>query len=400
MNLLVIYGSGASFDSKYKLYLIDEDSGEEFFPPMDKNFFNTEIITKLLNRDDFYALKFFRNHLFPLKKDLTLEECWTSVSINLKQCKLGTYEWIDEYEKYRQKYIINHRSSYPYSQLETTDITFGNSGNLRHMTDLVYSSRKVLGDCERDLKRLIFNCFSNTYLQNNVCSNYENMHNIIQQNTGINSLGYITFNYDLLLESALEKLNKQYHYLSVNVDIFDRYYKNNYPSILILKLHGSLNWELFSRSDDVLFKGKPVKPRYPINSLRVNDYTEPGIVPPTILKEEINSEYIENNPLRRLLINQWKCAIQLLSNADKVIIVGYSFPETDYHVHRIFQIANMKRRSIGKESQKILYCTGSYIDKELERLSNITQIKSGDIKLYKGFSKLIKSRVLKKYLKE
>jgi hypothetical protein len=226
------------------------------------------------------------------------------------------------------------------------------------------------------------------------------MHDIIQQNTGVNFLGYITFNYDLLLEHSLKKLEKQYHYLSVNVDILDKYYKNYSPSILVLKLHGSLNWKLNSRDDDIIFKEKSVEPAYPLDSTIANLYVEPGIVPPTILKEEINSEYNESNPLKRLLINQWKCAIQLLSLADKVIIVGYSFPETDYHVHRIFQIANMIRRSNRVENQKILYCIGNHTNKELKRLSNITQVKTEDITIYNGFSKLISSRILKKYLKE
>jgi len=396
MNVLFVYGSGASFDSKYRLSLDGGNNQESFSPPMDKNFFNTKIIKKLLARDDYYGIKFIRKTLFPLKDDLSLEECWTAVSINLKQCRLGTYEWEKEYEKYKQDY----RTSYPYSQLEATDVTFGESRNMGHMPGCVYSTRKVLGDCERDLKKLIYKCFSTIYLQNDICSNYESMHNIIQQNTGVNFLGYITFNYDLLLEQSLEKLGKQYHYLSVNVDIFDRYYKNYHPSILILKLHGSLNWELLSRGDDIIFKKKSVKPTYPENSINANSFIEPGIVPPTILKEEINSEYNESNPLKRLLINQWKYAIQLLSKADKVIIVGYSFPETDYHVHRIFQIANMIRQSNNPENQKILYCIGNYTNKELKRLSNITQVKTDDIKIYKGFSNLINSRILKKYLRE
>ena len=396
MNVLVVYGSGASFDSKYRLSLDDGNNQELFCPPMDKNFFNTKIITKLLARDDYYALKFFRNILFPLKENLSLEECWTAVSINLKQCRLGTYGWRKEYEEYSQ---INHESSYPYSDLEATDIVFGSRGNIAHMIDLVYHYRKVLGDCERDLKRLIYNCFSTIYPQNDICSNYESIHDIIQQNTEVNFLGYVTFNYDLLLEQSLKKLEKQYHYLSVNVDIFDEYYKNYRPSILILKLHGSLNWKLNSRDDDIIFKEKFVEPAYPIDSTTANLYVEPGIVPPTILKEEINSEYNESNPLKRLLINQWKYAIQLLSKADKVIIVGYSFPETDYHVHRIFQIANMIRRSNGTENQKILYCIGNHTNKELKRLSNITQVKTEDIKIYDGFSKLINSRILKEYLK-
>jgi hypothetical protein len=396
MNVLVIYGSGASFDSKYRLSLDGGNNQESFSPPMDKNFFNTKIIKKLLARDDYYGIEFFRKTLFPLKDDLSLEECWTAVSINLKQCRLGTYEWEKEYEKYKQDY----RTSYPYSQFEATDVTFGESGNMGHMPGLVYSTRKVLGDCERDLKRLIYKCFSTIYLQNDICSNYESMHNIIQQNTGVNFLGYITFNYDLLLEASLKKLGKQYHYLGVNIDIFDRYYMNFLPSILILKLHGSLNWELVSGDEDIVFKEKSIKPEYPEYSIDANNYTEPGIVPPTILKEEINSEYNESNPLKRLLINQWKYAIQLLSKADKVIIVGYSFPETDYHVHRIFQIANMIRRRNSTENQKILYCVGNYTNKELKRLSNITQVETEDIKIYKEFSKLINSRILKEYLKE
>jgi hypothetical protein len=396
MNVLVVYGSGASFDSKYRLRLDSGNNQESFSPPMDRDFFNTKIITKLLAGGDFHAIKFFRNILFPLKEDLSLEECWTAVSINLKQCNLGTYKWIEEYEKYTRDY----RTSYPYSDLEATDIISGEIGNISRMHSLIYSTRKVLRDCERDLKRLIYNCFSTIYPQNDICSNYECIHNTIQQNRGINFLGYITFNYDLLLEHSLKKIEEKYHYLGVNVDIFDKYYENYRPSILILKLHGSLNWELDPRDDDVTFKEKSVRPTYPDNSAEANTCTEPGIVPPTILKEEINSEYNESNPLKRLLINQWKYAIQLLSKADKVIIVGYSFPETDYHVQRIFQIANMIRKRNGSEKQKILCCVGNYNLKELERLSNITQVEKEDIKIYEEFSKLINSRILKKYLKE
>jgi len=125
-------------------------------------------------------------------------------------------------------------------------------------------------------------------------------------------------------------------------------------------------------------------------------------VPPTIFKDIINNKNDENESLSRLLFAQWKSVIHLLSEADKVIIIGYSFPLTDYHVHRIFQIANMLRRNNNEENQKLLYCAGHESKKDIlvGILSSITQIRNEDIKIYNKFSKLVQNRTLKSFLKE
>ena len=123
------------------------------------------------------------------------------------------------------------------------------------------------------------------------------------------------------------------------------YFINSFsPGALVLKLHGSLSWKIESGCNDIEFYGHPIGPKYPTNSIFKNSFIEPAIVPPTIFKQEINDDTRAEHPLTRLLINQWRGAIRILEEADKIIIIGYSFPVTDFHSHRIFQIPSMVAR--------------------------------------------------------
>lgn len=393
-KLIVFYGAGATYDSNFNVKINSEKS---FLPPMDKNFFETEIVQEIMVDDNYQAIKFFIKNLIPLNSKLSLEDLWSNVSLNLRQLRFKTYDWKKETGKYLINYSKYYGDYYPYSDYLTESFTSGPIGNRSTQNTPIYNWKKFLGDCERDLKRLIYNCYSKLSIEDNKNSNYEIMHNIIKD-FDLNILGYVSFNYDLALEKSLSN----YNYLDVNIDIRNPYYIQNFPFSLILKLHGSLNWQNTSSSSDIIFEDTEIEPEYPTDTLSANRYIEPGIVPPTIFKEIINHKSDENEPLSRLLFTQWKSVIRLLSEADKVIIVGYSFPLTDYHVQRIFQIANMLRRGNDKESQKLLYCAGCDNKKDLlvERLSSITQIRNEDIRTYNKFSKLIQSRTLKSFLKE
>ncbi len=393
-KLIVFYGAGATYDSNFNVKINSEKS---FLPPMDKNFFETEIVQEIMVDDNYQAIKFFIKNIIPLNSKLSLEDLWSNVSLNLRQLRFKTYDWKKETGKYLINYSKYYGDYYPYLDYLTESFTSGPIGNRSTQNTPIYNWKKFLGDCERDLKRLIYNCYSKLSIEDNKNSNYEIMHNIIKD-FDLNILGYVSFNYDLALEKSLSN----YNYLDVNIDIRNPYYIQNFPFSSILKLHGSLNWQNTSSSSDIIFEDTEIEPEYPTDTLSANRYIEPGIVPPTIFKEVINHKSDENEPLSRLLFTQWKSVIRLLSEADKVIIVGYSFPLTDYHVQRIFQIANMLRRGNDKENQKLLYCAGCNNKKDLlvERLSSITQIRNEDIRIYNKFSKLIQSRTLKSFLKE
>jgi len=399
-KLVVIYGSGASHDSNYETLLPENSEKNIFKLPMDNNFFVSKPVQLLLQQDNLYALKEYTKILFPISKQTSLESLWTSVAINAEQSKLGTYLWQDENNRYYHNYIMGKKSEYPFNDFISTDFTSIESGSLAQMKFLRYSPDKLLNDCTRDLKMLIYKCFSNIRIHNNNESNYLILYKIIK-NSNLSLLGHITFNYDLTLENTLERNNIPYRFLGVNDSVWTEYYEQKINTDqLILKLHGSLGWKKTFNCTDIEFDKVPIKPEYATNSFNANQFTEPGIVPPTIFKEEINSEKLKNQPLTRLLLNQWRNALNLLIEADKVIIIGYSFPLTDFHVHRIFQIANMHRRNKDKKEQKVLFCIGPNEKAELEKekLSNILQVDLNSIQVVNGFNKSIKNNLFDHFL--
>jgi hypothetical protein len=399
-KLVVIYGSGASYDSKYKIIISNNNEEIKFQPPMDNNFFSLEPVQLLLQQENFYALKEFIRLLFPISQPQSLEELWTSVAVNTEQYKLNTYLWEKEFKQYYLNCILKKNSNYPFNDLISTDYISIESGSLASSKGLMYNPDKFLYDCTRDLKMLIYKCFSKILLSNNSKSNYAILYNkIIKSNLLL--LGHITFNYDLTLENSLEKNNIPYRFLAVNDSVWTEYFEQKISSDqLILKLHGSLGWKNTYNCTDIEFDKIPIKPKYASNSFDVNEFTEPGIVPPTIFKEEINSEKLKNEPLTRLLLNQWRNALNLLVEADKVIIIGYSFPLTDFHVHRIFQIANMIRRNKNMEEQIVLYCKGinENIEAEKIKLSKILQINLNSIHVVNGFTNSIKNKLFDQFL--
>ena len=402
-KIVIVYGSGASHDSGFEISYPGKGGLSYYPPPTDRNFFEHEGVKLVYeNENDFFAIKKFREWLLPYKNNISLEELWTAVDLNHKHVVLNTYEWFHENEQYRLECLIHGKSSYPFSDVISTTLISGEAGNFAVMNmEPTYSKLKFLGDCGRDLKKLIDRTLASLNLAYKIETNYEKLHKLILGH-GHLITGYITFNYDLTLEEALRNLKIKPRYLAVNDDIDNPYFINSFSGeALVLKLHGSLNWKIESGCHDIEFYGHAVGPRYPTNSLFANTFTEPAIVPPTIFKQEINDDSRLADPLTRLLINQWRGAIQLLKEADKVIIIGYSFPPTDYHVQRIFQIPSMFRR--GAIEQKVLVCLGTQVnaDDELKKknsIAEIFQIKPESAVIDYKFSNLINSPKLDSFL--
>jgi len=389
----VIYGSGASFDSGLRYDSL----------PMDRNFFEHKGVKSIYEHDDLFALKKFREWFLPYKNNISLEELWTAVDLNYKHIVLGTYDWSQENEKYCLDCLNRGNSSYPFSDLISTAYNSGEPGNLATIEGVpVYNKFKFLGDCNRDLKKLIYSALDVRSFWGK--TNYGELHKLILEH-GNSIVGYITFNYDLVLEKSLKSLDLKPRYLGVNDNIDSPYFKNSFSGeSLILKLHGSLNWENESGCRDIEFAEDSVRPDYPKSSLTANSFIEPAIVPPTIFKQEINDDSRSTDPLTRLLINQWRGARQLLKEAEKVIIIGYSFPSSDYHAQRIFQISSMVRRNMIKE-QKVLVCFGNKLSEEdeLKKKKNITeifQIKSESVDIDYKFSNLVTSPKLELFLRQ
>ncbi len=399
-KIVIVYGSGASHDSGFETYYHNRSCP----PPTDRNFFEHAGVKEVLNRgDDFYAINKFREWFLPYKNNISLEELWTAVDLNHKHIMLNTYSWSQENERYHIECLNHGKSSYPFSDVISTTLISGEAGNFAVMNmEPTYSKFKFLGDCGRDLKRLIDKILTVTELWYKIETNYDKLHKLIS-NYGHSILGYITFNYDLILEKSLKNLGMNPRYLGVNDDMGNPYFIDSFSKEpLILKLHGSLNWKMEFGCNDIEFYGDSVTPSYPTNSLSANSFVEPAIVPPTIFKQEINDDSRLADPLTRLLINQWRGAIQLLKEADMVIIIGYSFPFADYHAQRIFQIPSMIRRGKAIE-QKILVCLGDQLnaDDELKKkksVAEIFQIKPESVVIDYKFSNLFNSSKFDSFL--
>jgi hypothetical protein len=120
----------------------------------------------------------------------------------------------------------------------------------------------------------------------------------------------ITFNYDTLLEDSFRAFQIPFNYGFPN----RRWGKRDSPpdSFPILKLHGSVNWGLKSNGEGVNIYDSYTQVR--------SENEQPLLVPPTWRKTFGGD-----------LTKVWKAALKALSEATRVIILGFSIPPTDVH---------------------------------------------------------------------
>lgn len=101
-------------------------------------------------------------------------------------------------------------------------------------------------------------------------------------------------------------------------------------SIYLLKLHGSLNWQLPSPdSEDA--ESRPIK-------LKQRLYQQNGTPRFTIVPPE-STKNIDTDPNFRIL---WKKAERAIRTARSIALVGFSFTPTDLHVEALFRVALAK----------------------------------------------------------
>lgn len=153
----------------------------------------------------------------------------------------------------------------------------------------------------------------------------------------------ISFNYDLLSEKILKKTNnKRMIIANPYLDAAD--IKNG---ILLCKPHGSLNWiqRVPEKGWAVEISEDPIE-EDKIDCDQEGVTTQPGIAGPVPFKSEIIFPELQRDVpyFFNLLVAQWRCAIEYLSKADKLIVLGYGFPPEDLHAHYLFAEAAAKRK--------------------------------------------------------
>ena len=157
------------------------------------------------------------------------------------------------------------------------------------------------------------------------------------------SYAILTLNYDSIIESILpfpdsEKIRKLRDLLRVdrisNGELVEEFSEN-----MFLKLHGSLNWLCCSDFGCPFTVEKPI-PEQKLDAIDPEKRTECKIchsplsrliIPPSLHKS--SSKF---NPL---ILRIWRLAKEVLLRADKIVIIGVSFAESDYHLKWLFKSA-------------------------------------------------------------
>ena len=175
----------------------------------------------------------------------------------------------------------------------------------------------------------------------------------------------VTFNYDLVIEESFDKVNHKqwnprYGYgKSVTIANFKKDWarrwikaltrlnkgerkRYSFPqcNVVLLKLHGSLNWRVHKQSKRIDLIDNPFLVETRKGEPRPENVS---IIPPGILKD------ITDKPYSQL----WQEARRYLDNCRELIIVGYSLPETDFLAHSLFNEV-VRFRSKGKNVKKLL----------------------------------------------
>ncbi|EQD24445.1 MAG: hypothetical protein D084_Lepto4C00437G0005 [Leptospirillum sp. Group IV 'UBA BS'] len=141
---------------------------------------------------------------------------------------------------------------------------------------------------------------------------------------------FITFNYDLLLEEALQKWEIPFRYDGLHGTPMVKYDQsakeleenaNLEDVVFLLKLHGSMNWSLdqLPKPNHIFYDFKDV----PIRSYQAGGAQELLLAPPVWDKGTARI----GHPLSGI----WSNAIRKIQTATRIIVIGYSLPLADAH---------------------------------------------------------------------
>jgi hypothetical protein len=156
------------------------------------------------------------------------------------------------------------------------------------------------------------------------------INNILDEDNAVGNNCFLSLNYDILLDNPI--LNK---YPRIDID-YGVSFRNMYeprPGIgmKLLKLHGSLNWAFCPVCNSIkLYREGKISDR--IIAERIPCEIEgaiqhPLLIPPTWLKVYDNA----------YLVKIWLESEHALREANSVFFIGYSLPESDFHIRYLLK---------------------------------------------------------------
>ena len=347
-NLLVVFGSGASFASGYRHKKLNLP------PPIDQNFFSKMSQNVF---DGFPAIKMIRNanrfqELRSLEENFSLGDCAYKIEIHhpkdTKNRMIGfvkklKFYGIDEYRNYfrdlNQQYV--------------------NAG-LRHKDIKMSDSREHLftGDLGREFRILI----SEIYKSSNYNCEEDNYQRLLELINGY-LIGCVNFNYDLFAEKALARVSRD--------------------TKILKYFHGCLRWK-HSKGEPVSEStgGEEIEPNYK----DTEKWIQPGIVAPAYVKEQLEKP-IPGDKMHKRLKHEHEEIKCYLPKIKRVLFIGYSFPDSDNYA-RDFWTKNVFVKKI-----KVGICNKPFDESEIPSKKKEYQKKlslSTEPEVYPcGFNKLV-----------
>lgn len=239
---------------------------------------------------------------------------------------LDNYKYFFEYLK--TKYGFDIYKSDPLAFVEDTKINIEQI--LSDIEKEISSGNKYLEDTRKEAVRFVFITLENAVKYVSDGSKNNCYPDFVKKNIDIinNDCTVITFNYEIMLERALPR---GYFSYGINVDkdniinfpSYEKYYKGN---LLLLKLHGSLNWAVcFNCKKIHLFWSQRYDDIFKKRCKSCNSNLEAVLIPPTRVKSNHLKGIWKGIGLEKL----WRIAKEKITSAGEITIIGYSFGEYD-----------------------------------------------------------------------
>ena len=211
----------------------------------------------------------------------------------------------------------------------------------------------------------------------------QNAYNIFAQKIKNNDT-IISFNYDYLLDLEILSNIGYFNYaIKFDETAGPQNDKTTYPymrddGVLLLKLHGSLNWyycptcQTIEKYDNVgTPDAKCMLDKSPMETL---------IVPP-ILQNQYNNIYLNKI---------WKVALHEIRKADEIIFIGYSLPDYDLHVKYLLK----KALTMNSSKKRLVVVDKEEADKDTSEIENRYKRLFGDIEyLPIGFKRYVTEKM-------
>jgi len=297
-DTILVLGTGATLGGQFKVKI----GGKCYAPPLDKNFFQTEAVKSIFKECEYPALFYYQ-------RECGLEPTWANIDLVAKMCLSKIIDEEGVWESVKNSMAEKAKGDTSYK-------------NKMKAEKSIWRVPSMAG---WELLSLIHEVYKETVPPKEKSPLWQVVSKLIEEDL---LKGVITFNYDTSLETLLRRHNQGFYYPCL---------PSQSGGLPLIKLHGSLNWQYFHfpYEESITVVDTLVKPEH-----SVYGYTQPEIVGPTFFKQEITIDY-QQDYRAKYYKALWRFAWEQLREMQKLVFIGFSFPQTDFHAAALFRTAHL-----------------------------------------------------------